>query len=151
MTLDRREFLATIASPPTATVAGCFGAQTSPTAGQNTNEARTAETDGNGASGAGLLLADGMLSLQYGFGNLRQEVVSGGPPKDGIPSIDEPNFSSATDANRRLREDSVVRDTEVKAYPQQSRAQSLILSLNSVSQWDITLALNLPLGTQLEF
>ncbi|WP_435151988.1 DUF3179 domain-containing (seleno)protein [Haladaptatus sp. DFWS20] len=122
MTLVRREFLATVAVGGLATVAGCFGAQSSLTAGQETTEARTAETDRNDASRTGLPLADGTLSVQYGFENLRQEVVSGGPPKDGIPSIDEPNFSSATEANRRLREDSivfgVVRDTEVKAYPQ---------------------------------
>lgn len=48
-------------------------------------------------------------------------VRSGGPPKDGIPSIDEARFVAADDA-RFLSDDSVVfgivRGDEVRAYPQ---------------------------------
>ncbi len=49
------------------------------------------------------------------------EIVSGGPPKDGIPAIDEPKFESLTEANQWLGDtDPVVLveyGGEVKAYP----------------------------------
>ncbi|MBI2401499.1 MAG: DUF3179 domain-containing protein [Gemmatimonadetes bacterium] len=51
------------------------------------------------------------------------EIVSGGPPKDGIPAIDRPRFVSVGDADRWLagREPVVVLELggEVKAYPLQ--------------------------------
>lgn len=50
-----------------------------------------------------------------------QNVRSGGPPKDGIPPIDEPDFVSAREA-RFLSDDDVVfglaRNGEARAYPQ---------------------------------
>jgi hypothetical protein len=52
-----------------------------------------------------------------------EEIVSGGPPKDGIPAIDDPRFVSTDDADRWLeaREPVVVIDlgSEVRAYPLQ--------------------------------
>lgn len=49
------------------------------------------------------------------------EVLSGGPPKDGIPSIDAPNFQSTSEADEWLddREPVVLVQVndEVKAYP----------------------------------
>jgi hypothetical protein len=51
------------------------------------------------------------------------EIVSGGPPKDGIPAIDEPKFVSVDEADSWLedREPVVVvsRNRETKAYPLQ--------------------------------
>ncbi len=51
------------------------------------------------------------------------EIVSGGPPKDGIPAIDDPRFESARAADRWLddREPVVVVDLggEARAYPLQ--------------------------------
>ncbi|MFQ5536302.1 MAG: DUF3179 domain-containing protein [Gemmatimonadota bacterium] len=50
-----------------------------------------------------------------------EEIVSGGPPKDGIPAIDHPKFVSIKEANRYVDGDepvAVVRmNGEVKAYP----------------------------------
>ena len=51
------------------------------------------------------------------------EILSGGPPKDGIPSIDEPNFIGVEEASEWLKNDEPVivvtgRDTS-KAYPLQ--------------------------------
>ncbi len=50
-----------------------------------------------------------------------KEIVSGGPPRDGIPAIDEPAFESAAEADRWLESsDPVVvveHGGEVKAYP----------------------------------
>jgi hypothetical protein len=52
-----------------------------------------------------------------------EEIVSGGPPKDGIPAIDRPNFVSVSSADEWLspREPVVVvvEATEAKAYPLQ--------------------------------
>jgi hypothetical protein len=53
---------------------------------------------------------------------LARHVVSGGPPKDGIPPIDEPKFVSAREAERFLHDEDVVfgvnREGLVRAYPQ---------------------------------
>ena len=49
------------------------------------------------------------------------EIVSGGPPKDGIPAIDDPRFESVEAADRWLSDRDPVavveREGEVKAYP----------------------------------
>ncbi len=51
------------------------------------------------------------------------ELRSGGPPKDGIPSIDNPNFVPTKDANNWLKGKepviSLVLDGEARAYPLQ--------------------------------
>ncbi len=50
-----------------------------------------------------------------------EEIVSGGPPRDGIPPIDRPRFESVREANRWLgARDPVMiveHGSEVKAYP----------------------------------
>ncbi|MEE8447824.1 MAG: DUF3179 domain-containing protein [Gemmatimonadota bacterium] len=50
-----------------------------------------------------------------------EEIVSGGPPKDGIPAIDQPKFESAGEADRWLEDSDPVivveHGGEVKAYP----------------------------------
>lgn len=53
---------------------------------------------------------------------LAESAVSGGPSKDGIPSIDEPRFVSVSDATFLSGDEPVfglVRGGEVRAYPQQ--------------------------------
>ena len=49
------------------------------------------------------------------------EIVSGGPPRDGIPAIDRPRFESVREANRWLEDRDPVmiveHGSEVKAYP----------------------------------
>lgn len=53
---------------------------------------------------------------------LRQNVESGGPPKDGIPAIDRPRYTSAPEADRWLLPEDVVFGVDYKgllaAYPQ---------------------------------
>jgi len=53
---------------------------------------------------------------------LRENVVGGGPGKDGIPSIDDPRFESVDDVGDRLHPNEPVFglevDGEAKAYPQ---------------------------------
>ncbi|CAN5626092.1 DUF3179 domain-containing protein [soil metagenome] len=50
-----------------------------------------------------------------------EEIVSGGPPRDGIPPIDRPRFESVRAANRWLKERDPVmvveHGSQVKAYP----------------------------------
>ncbi|MBI4421146.1 MAG: DUF3179 domain-containing protein, partial [Gemmatimonadetes bacterium] len=51
------------------------------------------------------------------------EIVSGGPPKDGIPAIDDPKFVTVSEADRWLAEREpvivVTRGAAAKAYPLQ--------------------------------
>ncbi len=51
------------------------------------------------------------------------QIVSGGPPRDGIPSIDNPKFISVQDANRFLQDSDLVIgldiNDDVRAYPLQ--------------------------------
>jgi hypothetical protein len=51
------------------------------------------------------------------------EILSGGPPKDGIPSIDEPKFISAGEANAWLKDNEPVilfqNNDDARAYPLQ--------------------------------
>lgn len=67
-------------------------------------------------------LADHTLPLPMPVGDLREEVVSGGPPKDGIPSIDQPSFEAASEADTRVAGNDIVfgiaAGEEAKAYPQ---------------------------------
>lgn len=74
-------------------------------------------TAGNGA----IPFADDLLPLPMSGEDLRTEARSGGPPKDGIPSIDDPSFVAAASADFLEPGDPVfgaVRDGDVKAYPQ---------------------------------
>ena len=52
-----------------------------------------------------------------------EEIVSGGPPKDGIPAIDDPSFVTVEAADRFLEDDEAVAVVraggETKAYPLQ--------------------------------
>ena len=75
--------------------------------------------------------ADDRLPLPREPGQLRQAARSGGPPKDGIPSIDEPQFVSSDEAGFLDPGDpvfGVVRDGEVKAYPQKILVQHEIVN-----------------------
>ena len=48
------------------------------------------------------------------------EILSGGPPKDGIPAIDEPTFAAASDVENISGTEPVIRlelNGEVRAYP----------------------------------
>jgi hypothetical protein len=62
------------------------------------------------------------LPLPMEPGSVRSEAVSGGPPKDGIPSIDDPNFVSANEASAWLDPGDPVfglaTDDGARAYPQ---------------------------------
>jgi hypothetical protein len=66
--------------------------------------------------------ADAVLHLAHDRAALREAAQSGGPPKDGIPSVDEPSFEPADAVGGRLADGDVVfgvaRDGVARAYPQ---------------------------------
>ena len=125
---SRRAFLA--ASGMTA-LAGCLGRLRTggggSAAGDGNGGGGDAGTSGSSASGArgasgAPPLADRTLPVAYEFDELQSRVVSGGPPKDGIPSIDDPSFVAADEVSSNLQPNSVVfgveRNGVVRAYPQ---------------------------------
>lgn len=61
------------------------------------------------------------VPLSFPLEKFSQNVLSGGPGKDGIPAIDEPQFVSPEDADRFLDADDIVFGVELqglaKAYP----------------------------------
>jgi hypothetical protein len=121
---------AVIASSALATV-GCTGI-----AGQRGGT----ETNGGGSpTGSGSDGASGGADGEAGFGSdsppttdvlhlghsrsaFRSAARSGGPPKDGIPSIDNPEFEPARAVGDRLGPDDIVfgaaRNGDARAYPQ---------------------------------
>ena len=131
----RRRFLALAAA---GSIAGCLGqgggTTDRPTGTEDGGSSPASDTDGpggtatasddgtNGASGSLPPLADATLPLPRDPSALRDLAVSGGPPKDGIPSIDDPSFEPADEVGSRLSDDAVVfgvvRSGEAKAYPQ---------------------------------
>jgi hypothetical protein len=146
MRLNRRAFVAAVGA---ATIAGCTsdsdslseyqedpegGTETgTPTAGSETTRADTtgesesspvAESTPPPASGEPYgtpPATDPRLPLPMSRGGLREEARSGGPPKDGIPSIDSPTFEEA--GNVSLLDDGdvvfgLIRNGVAKAYPQ---------------------------------
>jgi hypothetical protein len=120
---SRRAFLA---ATGLAALAGCLGSRDrasgstdaatdspSPTAPGTTAETPAADAVPTAAT---------TLPVAYRFEELRRRTVSGGPPKDGIPSIDQPRFESPVEADDWLAPADIVfgvaRGDDVKAYPQ---------------------------------
>ena len=112
--LTRRRTLASLASLGVAALAGC--------------------TEGGGAddgSGATVPVVEDRLPLPMEPSNIRDAAVSGGPDKDGIPSIDDPSFISPSEVDFLADGDpvfGVVRDGVAKAYPQNILAQHEIVN-----------------------
>ncbi|WP_424016366.1 DUF3179 domain-containing protein (plasmid) [Halorientalis pallida] len=110
MTLTRRGFLASVG---VAAVAGCLG-------------------NSSGPSGPlELPTADEQLPLPAEPGQLRDAAQSGGPSKDGIPSIDDSQFVGSSEAGFLADGDpvfGVAREGIAKAYPQKILAQHEIVN-----------------------
>mgnify|MGYP006289470459 CR=1 FL=1 len=124
----RRRFLA---AAGLATLAGCTG-----TAGSGAGGGSGSTTGSSGgepttnADGA-VPTAEEPLVLPMEPDELRSLAISGGPPKDGIPSIDDPSFVGAADADFLDPGDpvfGVARDSVVKAYPQKILVQHEIVN-----------------------
>ena len=100
---------------PTATAAESGGGEP---AGPGGGASPTATAEASG----GPPVAAERLPVMWDFEELRSEVRSGGPPKDGIPSIDDPAFVDAAGADDFLDPRDVVfglvGDEGARAYPQ---------------------------------
>jgi len=121
--------LAAAASLAATGVAGCLDAASGNAADLGGNGTTTAgrSTDGGadtqtGASDAALPTRDAALHVPDDAKRLRENVVSGGPGKDGIPSVDDPSFEPVDEVGDRLANNAPVFgvevDGEAKAYPQ---------------------------------
>jgi hypothetical protein len=84
------------------------------------------------AVGEGPPTANGRVYVPHEAATLRDAVVGGGPPKDGIPSIDEPTFVDAATAGDAVRPSDIVigvaTEGTVKAYPRRILAHHEIVN-----------------------
>ncbi|WP_135805714.1 DUF3179 domain-containing protein [Halorussus marinus] len=115
---SRRRFLGAVAAA--VSLAGCTSAGPSVDDAAESTTAGTASPTASRVE-AGIPLARSTLPVEHEFDALRSEIQNGGPPKDGIPSIDEPTFRPAEAADADLDDRAVVfgvvRNGEAKAYP----------------------------------
>ncbi|WP_128477917.1 DUF3179 domain-containing protein [Halorussus pelagicus] len=128
---SRRRFVAAAGVALTG-LSGCIGGLTAEGVEGQDGELQDSRAGAQGTTTAservgGIPLRPSALPVEYDLATLREEVLSGGPPKDGIPSIDEPTFQDAEQADSELRPEDVVfglvRNGEVKAYPQKILVQ----------------------------
>lgn len=118
MTLaTRRRFLIAAGA---AALAGCSGGGGDTTA--TTTESNDDTATSGGSNSVPIPFAERAKPLPSSPEELREAAESGGPSKDGIPSIDDPSFVSAADADGYLNPGDVVfgvaSDRARKAYPQ---------------------------------
>ncbi|WP_435186496.1 DUF3179 domain-containing protein [Halobellus sp. EA9] len=122
-TLTRRAVLAALG---TGSVAGCLGGSRGGSAGDARERAANgSERNATTASSTGARpppTTEERLPLPMQPGEIRDQAVSGGPPKDGIPSIDDPSFVESETASSWLAPGDpvfgVAASGETKAYPQ---------------------------------
>ena len=109
--VSRRCFFGAVGSVGLAALAGCLDGSFAPISGD----------DGSAITSAPPTV-DRSLPEEYTTDELDEASLSGGPGKDGIPSIDEPEFAAADDPPSRLSPDDPVFGVELngdaKAYPQ---------------------------------
>ena len=106
--------------------AGEAGSADGDAAGGSTDTATagdsTAPTETYSSDTSVLPTREGALPVEWPLSQLRDRTRSGGPPKDGIPSVDEPSFWSVSEADDFLDPGDVVfgvaGEDDVKAYPQ---------------------------------
>jgi hypothetical protein len=129
--LSRRQFLGGVGL---AALSGCAGRSAGGTTTPTSTATAAEATDGDGSGSTtdpAVPTADSRLPLSMSPKALRDAARSGGPPKDGIPSIDSPEFV-APDAIDFLDPGDpvfgVVEGESVKAYPQKILAQHEIVN-----------------------
>jgi hypothetical protein len=110
--VTRRTLLGAVGA---ASLSGCLG--TGLFGGSSGDDGTTDPPDAEGPP-----TTDARLPLPLSPSALRDEAVSGGVPKDGIPAIDDPSFVDAASAASWLSPQSpvfgVAGEADVKAYPQ---------------------------------
>jgi hypothetical protein len=109
MDMTRRAVLGSLGAIGIGGLAGCSG-----------SSGGSSGTETDTPTGDGPPLADESLYLGTDMETLIENITSGGVPKDGIPSIDDPQFQPAGEASLADGDPvfGVVRNGEAKAYPQ---------------------------------
>jgi hypothetical protein len=118
MRVTRRRF---VAAAGLGAVAGCTGSADPGAEGASASTPTGSDTEVSGPVEDVVPTADATLPLPMAPDELRSHAVSGGPPKDGIPSIDDPTFVGSDAVDFLDPGDpvfGVARDGAVKAYPQ---------------------------------
>lgn len=109
----RRTLLGAMAGVGFGPLAGCLG-------GREEAESEQSVGESEGTSATDVPTTETRLHLAHDPESLRDNTVNGGVSKDGIPSIDDPSFADAGDAE--LNDDDpvfgVVGNGEARAYPQ---------------------------------
>ena len=133
---SRRRFLAVAGL---TSLAGCSGSgiqeevvpdETGTDDGNGDGEGE-GEGDDGGSADLAVPTADEQLPLPTSPQSLREAAQSGGPPKDGIPSIDDPTFIAPDEVDFLDPGDpvfGVVRDGTAKAYPQKILVQHEVVN-----------------------
>ncbi|WP_144926503.1 DUF3179 domain-containing protein [Halorubrum salsamenti] len=116
--IDRRAFLGTFGAGISA-LSGCLGDSN---ADAEPDPAGDGSDGGSGSAAGGPPTVERSLPAAYTADELEEASRSGGPPPDGIPAIEDPQFAEATDPPASLDDGDpvfgVVLDGEAKAYPQ---------------------------------
>ncbi|SDK05635.1 Protein of unknown function [Halovenus aranensis] len=93
-----------------------------PTSAGNNAQDGGGEQSSTGPGDVAMPLSESAVSLSYELPALSADAVSGGPPKDGIPSIDEPSFDDAAWGDENIDPADpvfgVTYNGVTKAYPQ---------------------------------
>jgi len=109
--VSRRSFIGAVGGVGLAALAGCLDGAVTPISGGNGSTITSAPPT-----------AERSLPEEYTTDELDEASLSGGPGKDGIPSIDDPEFAGAGDPPARLSAGDPVFGVELngeaKAYPQ---------------------------------
>ena len=128
---SRRRLLAALGGG-TAALAGCTGpADPSGDDSSSPEDGGDGTKSGTESSSDGVPVADERLPLPMAPSELHEEARSGGPPKDGIPSIDDPSFVDPGEADFIASGDpvfGVIRNGVARAYPQMILAQHEIVN-----------------------
>ena len=116
--IDRRTLLGAL-GVGISSVSGCLR---SPDAGAESGSIDDGSDGSTGSVTEGPPTVERSLPAAYTAAELVEASQSGGPPPDGIPAIEDPQFAEATDPPALLDDGDpvfgVVLDGEAKAYPQ---------------------------------
>jgi len=112
-------------------LAGCTSSADLGSEGAPATTAESSAAGSGSVSGGAVPTAKETLKLPMDPGELESLAVSGGPPKDGIPSIDDPSFVGPDGAGFLDPGDpvfGVALNGDVKAYPQKILVQHEIVN-----------------------
>jgi len=128
MEFTRRLFITTAGL---TAFAGCTSGVNGGTERSSTTAAGSNSDESTSNSDRAVPTAEEALTLSMDPGELESLAVSGGPSKDGIPSIDDPSFVDPDDAGFLNPGDpvfGVALNNDVKAYPQKILVQHEIVN-----------------------